>query len=572
MTLLASCASAPQQAKLDGVARRVDVASVLPTEYSADKYLLVAELSKGAQPVFFYQDHEGYTHFWNGQKDLVINREVIDKYKALGAVPLAMSYGYDGKNLYFSQPVKWEKKKQIVVKLQPDGTVLYTKELAELAQVLRPASFAFNDRRDVLMSWIDETAPRLKVIYVTMTEGGEVGSEVAISDDTDAMLYHESVYTPKGFAVVYSRTGVVGQRDGEVRIRWLADGKEEVLYHGPDVSGFDLVQVKGEVAIRPIQPGSETYVLVFDREFTFKRKYTLPHPAALGRSFGATDALTLSAAGPVAVGGGVPSEGVNIDGHSFFGKPGLYVSTGEKDFVPLVGTVPHLFTSEQPSVAAFPSETVVGFSDRRFATSTPMLAVIDQAGRVVKKDINLESPAVRAGRVTLVELDADTVRAFYPVKVPGKSDWVYRAQDLSVTKMNSHYTLPPTEQRQAQLLKRASEYAACRLKDDYGCVYGMLDPAYREVVEKAEHETRMKTLGLKLEHYKVDSCKVLVDSIIGECKGEIAGTLPATLMGKTIPEAQRKIKQTLGGETWVYINGEWYFAVEIPMLGFAVRW
>ena len=572
ISLLASCGSLSNTARLEGVERRIDVRSELPTEFSADKYLLVRELSKGAQPVFFYQDHEGYTHFWNGQRDQVINREVIDKYKALGAVPLAMSYGFDGQNLYFSQPVKWDKKKQIIVKLRPDGTVLYTKELAELAQVLRPASFAFNDRRDVLMSWIDETAPRLKVVYTTMSEDGKVAPEVAIADDTDAMLYHESVYTPKGFAVVYSRTGVVGQRDGEIRIRWLADGKDQLLYQGPDVSGFDFVEANGEIAIRPYQPGDETYVLVYDKNFGAKQRFTLPHPKALGRSFGVTDALTMGAAGPILVGGGVPPEGVNIDGHPFMAKSGLYASTDGKDFVPLVGTVPHLFSSEMPSVVAASRGAVVGFSDRRFATITPMLAVVDFNGKVVKRDINLESPAVRTGRVSLVELDDDTVRAFYPVNIPGKDKWVYRAQDLSLTKMKSDYSLPPTEQRQAQLLQRANQYASCRMKEDYQCIYDMLDPTYREGVDKAEHETRMKALGVKLDAYKVDSCKVLVDSVLGKCEGEIAATLPATLMGKPIAEGQRKVKQTLGGEVWVYVNGEWYYAVNLPMLGFAIQW
>lgn len=572
MSLLASCGSLSSPARLEGVERRVDVRSELPTEFSADKYLLVRELSKGAQPVFFYQDHEGYTHFWNGQRDQVINREVIDKYKALGAVPLAMSYGFDGQNLYLSQPVKWDKKKQIIVKLRPDGTVLYTRELSELAQVLRPASFAFNGRRDVLMSWIDETAPRLKVVYTTMSEDGKPGPEVAIADDTDAMLYHQSVFTPKGFAVVYSRTGVQGQRDGEIRIRWLADGSERLLYHGPDVSGFDLAEANGEIALRPFQPGEETYVLVYDENFAEKRRFTLPHPKALGRSFGVTDALTLGAAGPILIGGGVPPQGVNIDGYPFMAKSGLYASTDGKDFVPLVGTVPHLFTSERPSVVAVARGAVVGFSDRRFASTTPMLAVVDFTGKVVKRDINLEPPAVRTGQVTLVALDDDTVRAFYPVNIPGKDTWVYRAQDLSLSKMASDYHLPPTEQRQAQLLQRAKQYASCRMKDDYQCVYDMLDPAYREGVSKVEHETRMKNLGVKLDAYKVDSCKVLVDSVLGKCEGEIAATLPATLMGKPIVESQRKVKQTLGGEVWVYVNGEWYYAVSIPMLGFAIRW
>lgn len=572
VSLLASCSSVSTTAGLEGVERRIDVRSELPTDFSADKYLLVRELSQGAQPVFFYQDHEGYTHFWNGQRDQVINREVVDKYKALGAVPLAMSYGFDGQNLYFSQPMKWDKKKQIIVKLRPDGTVLYTKELSELAQVLRPASFAFNDRRDVLMSWIDETAPRLKVIYVTMNEAGNVGPEVAIADDTDAMLYHQSVFTQKGFAVVYSRTGVKGQRDGEVRIRWLADGKDEPLYHGPDMSGFDLAEANGDIAIRPFQPGQESYVLVYDKNFVFKKRYTLPHPKALGGAFGVTDALTLGAAGPVLIGGGVLPQSVNIEGYPFAAKSSLYASTDGKDFVPLVGTVPHLFTSEQPSVVSVSRGAVVGFSDRRFATITPMLAVVDFNGKLVKRDINLESPAVRTGRVSLVKLDDDTVRAFYPVNIPGQGQWVYRVQDLSLSKMASHYSLPPTQQRQAQLLQRANQYAACRLKDDYQCVYDMLDPTYRGGVSKVEHESRMKSLGVKLNAYKVEGCKVLADSVLGKCEGEIEATLPANLMGKPIAQSQRKVKQTLGGEVWVYVNGEWYYAVSLPMLGFAIQW
>lgn len=101
-----SCGSIP--APVEGVERRVDVKSMLPVDFTADKYLLVKELSTGDHAVFFYQDHEGYTHFYNGRDDRIINREVVDKYKKLGAVPLAMSYGFDGKSVYFSQLLKWE--------------------------------------------------------------------------------------------------------------------------------------------------------------------------------------------------------------------------------------------------------------------------------------------------------------------------------------------------------------------------------------------------------------------------------------------------------------------------------
>lgn len=570
LLLTASCGSMP--GPLEGAERRVDVASTLPTDFSADKYLLVKELSKGDRAVFFYQDEEGYTHFYNGSDDRIINREVIDKYKKLGAVPLAMSYGFDGKALYFSQPVKWANKKQIVIKLEPGGAIVFTRELSELGQVLRPASFAFDGKGNTLMTWIDETSPRIKAIYTVMAADGSVGKEEMIADDTDAMLYVEPVYTATGYAIVYSRTGVGGKRDSEIHLKRLADGSDKVIYHGTDVSGFDLVEVGGTYALRPYQPGESGKVLTFNSNFEPAASYTLPYPKEIGRAFGVTDALTLTGKGPVVIGGGVPPESVSIDGMALPQKPALYVSVAGKAFEPLVGGVPHMFSSGLPAVQAMGPGAVVGYSDRRFASVTPMLALVDDNGNVVKHDVTLETPQVRTGKVELVKIDNDTVRAFYPVTVASRPNWTYRFKDLSISKMQSHYALPPTAQRQQELFEKAQQYAACRLKEDYQCIYDTLDPTYRNGVSRLDHEQRMKSLGVTLTGYKVESCKVMADSILGKCEGEISATLPAVLMGKPISDKQREVKQTIAGEVWVYVDGNWYYAVSIPMLGYTIQW
>ena len=565
-----SCSSISLQT--DGVERRVDMESTLPTDFSADKYLLVKELSKGASAVFFYQDESGYTHYFNGNDDRIINREVIDKYKKLGAVPLAMSYGFDGKSLYFSQPVKWTDKKQIVVKLEPNGSILFTKELSELGQVLRPASFAFDGRGNTLMTWIDETAPKIKAIYTYMAANGTVGKEEMIADDTGAMLYVEPVYTPKGFAIFYSRTGTLGQRDSEIRLKRLADGSDTVVYHGTDVSGFDLAHANGSYVLRPYKPGESGDVLTFDSNLEPTTSYSPAYPEALGGSFGVTDALTLTSTGPVVVGGGLPPRGVPMDGMSLPQKPGIYVSAAGKPYQPLTSGIPHMFTSERPTVEAMAAGAVVGFSDRRFASITPMLALVSANGDVIKRDVTLEAPQVRTGRLELVKIDDDTVRVFYPATVPSKPNWIYRFTDLDINKMQGTYALPPTAQRQSNLLEVAQKYAACRIQEDYQCIYDLLDPTYRSGVTKLDHEQRMRNLGAKITDYKIGNCKVLADSALGKCDGEISALLPAILMGKPINERERHITQATGGEVWVFVNGSWYYAVTIPMMGYAIQW
>lgn len=570
LLLTASCSSMPTA--LEGAKRQADMASILPTEFSADRYLLVKELSKGEQVVFFYQDHEGYTHFYNGSDDRIINREVIDKYKKLGAVPLTMSYGFDGKSVYFSQPVKWTGKKQIVIKLEPNGNILFTKELSELGQVLKPASFAFDGKGNTLMTWIDETAPRLKIIYARMAADGSVGSEEMIADDTDAMLDAMPVYSSsRGYAIVYSRTGGP-QRDGEVHLKWLADGSDTVIHHGNDMSGFDLFKVGDTYALLPNQPGEDAKVLTFNSNFEPGASYTLPYPGGMGGAFGATNTLTLTATGPIVIGTGMPSRGISMDGLTLPQKPALYVSTAGKPFEPLVGGILHMFTSEVATMVAVPRGAVVGYSDRRLAGKTPMLAVVDDNGNIVKRDVALEGPQVRTGKVQLVTIDDDTVRAFYPVAVLSKPNWVYRFTDLSISKMKSHYTLPPTPDRQKSLFDTAQKYAACRLKEDYQCIYDSLDPAYRSGVSRLDHEQRMKSLGITLTDYKVDKCTVVADSILGKCEGEISATLPAQLMGKPIHESQRAVKQTISDEIWIFVDGNWYYGMSLPMLGYVFQW
>jgi hypothetical protein len=497
---------------------------------------------------------------------------VIDKYKKLGAVPLAMSYGFDGQFLYFSQPVKWTDKKQIVVKLEPSGNILFTKELSELGQVLRPASFAFDGRGNTLMTWIDETAPKIKAIYTFMAASGTVGKEEMIADDTGAMLYAEPVYTPNGFAIFYSRTGVQGQRDSEIHLKRLADGTDIVVYHGIDVSGFDLAHANGSYVLRPYKPGESGDVLTFNSSLEPTASYSLPYPKTLGVAFGVTDALTLTSTGPVVVGGGVPPSGIPADGMSLPQKPAIYVSGAGNPYQPITAGIPHMFTSERPAVEAVGGGVVVGYSDRRFASITPMLALVGANGEVTKRDVTLEFPNVRTGKLELVKIDDATIRAFYPAIVPSKPNWIYRFTDLNISTMQGAYTLPPTAQRQSNLLEVAQKYAACRIREDYQCIYDLLDPTYRSGVSKLDHEQRMKNLGAKITDYKIENCKVLADSTLGKCNGEISAMLPSVLMGKPINEKERHITQTTGGEVWIFVNGSWYYAVTIPMMGFAIQW
>jgi hypothetical protein len=483
-----------------------------------------------------------------------------------------MSYGFDGTSLYFSQPLKWADKKQIVVKLEPSGKILFTKELSELGQVLQPASFAFDGKGTTLMTWIDETSPRLKAIYAFMGADGSVGKEDMIANDNAAILYVDPVHTPKGFAIFYSITSLPGQTDSQIRLKRFNDGSDVVVYQGLDVSGFDFEKVKDRYVLRPYKPGESGDVLVFDANLVPTASYNLPYPPALGVRFGVTDALTLTGTGPVAVGGGVIPMGIPLGGMSLQQKAAIYVSGAGRPYELLTEGTPHMFTSERPTVQEMDGRSVVGFSDRRFASITPMLALVGANGDVIKRDVTLEAPQVLTGRVQLVKLSDDTVRVFYPAAVPSKAKWVYRSTDLNINTMRGSYTLPPTEQRQQNLLDTAQKYAACRVKEDYQCVYDLLDPTYRSGVSKIEHEGRIKGLHVQIVDYKVESCKVLMDSSLGKCDGVISAKLPPVMMGKPIDESQRKVTQALGGEIWVFVNGSWYYAVSIPMLGYAIQW
>ena len=112
--------------------------------------------------------------------------------------------------------------------------------------------------------------------------------------------------------------------------------------------------------------------------------------------------------------------------------------------------VPHLFSGEMPSVAVSRGRWLFFLRSPLRNDHSLDAAVVDFKRQGQRKGIStFESLAVRERAGLFVELTRHTVRAFYPVNIPGKDMGVPRAGP-ELTKMKSDYSLPPTEQ-QAQL-------------------------------------------------------------------------------------------------------------------------
>lgn len=575
--LVASCTSMPRAPALLDVPS-LDVSSAVPTDFSPEKYLFVKELSARGKAVFFHQDHEGYMHYYNGKEDRIINREVMDKYKKLGAVPMDMSYGYDGKYLYFSQPVKWgPKKKLIFIKLEQDGKVVYTKELSSLEQVIRSASMAFDGKGDILLTWIDETPPYINAAYMLIKGDGFPEKEEVISYQDKTVLFARPVYTDKGLAVVYVRTSAATsvaastESRGEIRVRFLSDGSEKALYSG-NVFDADLMEGKGVFLVRPYEQASNIKLITFNTSFDRIKEYTVEKPKELGEAFSLSDNGGLVGGEPFVLGTGSPPSSVEVEGYSLPQKPNLYYSYAGRDFERVVGGKPFMFTSAFPAFDSSEKHTVVAYLDSRFASPTVMVAVFGGGGKLIKRDVLIEKPAAHTGSPRVVHLGGDVFRVFYPVKDKGEKVWIYRAKDIKADSIDSLYDLPSTKDRRGLLTESVEKYADCRKKNDYGCVYDMLDPAYRSVNSKAAHEEMMKRVNATILDFRFGNCKILEDSILASCDGYIKAKLPNEIHGKPIKEDQRTVEQEIKGDLWVFVDGKWYYAVNIPMLGYALQW
>lgn len=574
LSLVASCSSMPRTPTSFDVST-LDAPSAVPTDFSPEKYMFVKELNTKGKMVFFYQDQEGYTHFYNGKEDRIINKEVMDKYKKIGAVPMWMSYGFDGKYIYFSQPVRWGPKKLVFIKLEQDGRVVYTKELSSLEQVIRPASMAFDGKGGMLLTWIDETSPFINAGYMLVKGDSFAEKEEIISYQDKTVLFVQPVHTDKGFAVVYVRTSVTGDRQGEIRLRFLSDGSEKVLYSG-EVFDIDLMEKKGVFLVRPYQVIPSIKLLTFNSSFEKLKEYTVENPKELGQAFSLFNNMDLVEGEPFILGAGSPPRSVEVEGYSLPQKPNFYYSYAGRGFERVAGGMPFLFTNTYPSFDSSEKHTVVAYVDRRFASPTIMAAVFGGDGKLIKTDVVIEKPGIHAGTPSVVHLGVDVFRVFYPVEDKGKKVWMYRAKDVTADRIDSLYRLPSMQDKQKLLTETVEKYVECRKKNDFGCVYDLLDPAYRSDKSKPIHEGMMKELNVTITDFRFDNCKILDNSILAACDGYIKAKLPAQIkggsLGNVIPEVERAVEQEIRGDLWVFLDEKWHFVVNMPMLGYALQW
>lgn len=549
-----------------------DVSSVVGTIYSPDKNMFVKELNSPQRVVFFYQDHEGYTHYYNGKEDIIINKEVMDKYKKMGAVPLDFSYGWDGKSLYFSQPVRWSKKKLILIKMTSEGKVEYTKELSSLEEVIRPASFAFDGKGNMLMSWLDETPHYIKAAYMLVRGDQFPEKEEVIAFEDGPVLAQEPLYTEKGFAIVYLHKR---KNISDVRIRFLEDGSEKTLYSGQAVD-FIIVKDKegSSYAMLPKEPSSTMKVILLGKDFEKKGELEVKSPSELASgSFGVAERGFLYFKDkPVILAVGMPPSSINVEGYDLPQKINVFISYNGSDFKRLSETDPYMFTQLAPSYATSQDYLLVAYSDRRFGLPSVSLAIVGTDGKIKKKDITLEEPGIRTGLPYVVYLGEGLFRVFYPVEDAKKRVWVYRSRDVRAESIKSLYELPSVRDREKKLKETVEKFIQCRKNKDYECVYSMLDPVYRQGVGKDTHIGMMRRVESEILDFRLEKCKVLRDSVIGVCDGYLKAKLPSNIEGRIIPESQRGVEQKLKGVVWVYYRGSWYYAVELPMLGYALQW
>lgn len=556
---LMSCHKKPQVST-------IDIRTNLSTDFSPEKFMFVKELNTKDKVVFFYQDNEGYTHYFNGKEDIIINKNIIDRYKKKGAVPMDFSYSYDGKHIYFSQPVRWGPKKLIFIKMEPSGKVIYTRELSNLQQVIKPASIAFDQKGSMLLTWIDETPPYIKGAYLLVKDDHFPENEQIIAFDDAAVLSVKPIYTKNGFALIYTK---IKNGIGELRVRYISDGSEKLIYSGEQVSDFDIIIQEDGLWIRPYQSSDVIKLIHLNSSLEKNKEYTIKKPEEAG-FFGVFDGIYLLNNEPLIFAAVIPNRSINVDSYSLPQKANIYYSYAGKNFERLVGGRPFMFTSTMPSADTDNHNALVAYTDRRTIEPSVMISVINKDGKVATRDVLLEKPWTKTGSPKVVKIGENTFRIFYPVEDKDKKVWVYRAKDVSGTNIGKFYDIPKPDEK--LLIETVRKFVECRKNNDYKCIYSMLDPMYRAGVSEALHEDMMKKINANIVEYKLDKCKVLDNSVIAVCDGYIKAKLPEQIMGRHIKEQERSIEQKIQGNVWVFIEGKWYYAVDLPMVGFAVQW
>ncbi|SNZ12112.1 hypothetical protein [Hydrogenobacter hydrogenophilus] len=554
----------------------------IPFNIPLNQFLPIKELNKEGSYAFLYYGGDGYIHLYADGSDKVINKPIVDRFK--GGAFDGLDYKIEGDTLYVAQWVRYlgepRTKKVILIKTNLKGENPQYTLVSSTNESIGKPMIETDGKRSVLLVWSDESNG-YGVAYALSTDGGKTFPQETILRPAN-IAANLDVYTPfydpkNGFSVIYTT-------DKEVRARRLKDNAEVVLFkfeegyqYTPYVEKTDgklylfmwrlpknnPADVYGKYKLTFLaykDPFEKPYATV---EKEYERVYTYIQPAVVNEKV------------PVFFSVNLPPKGQDVykaDGEELSKRINLVYSWDGGELKKAVEDKDNDYIYAQIFSSAAVSEDGVldVFVDRRYLL--PQLwAVYVKDGKTVSFG-PLEEPWVETSYFSkALYLGKGIFRVYYLVKDDKKGTWFLRARDIKADALNNPYKIEDKGEKQDRLEKALKKFAECQVKDDLDCVYSFFDPVGQKQYSLDVFKKNAETLKIKFKDYKC-SGKVVGNTNIAVVYCDYTYTLPPAIGNVPVPEGKRQITEKKVRSYWVYIKGNWKWAIETVPGRTALQW
>lgn len=560
-------------AKEDHVLKTRDFKELsVPFNIAVNQFLPVRELNKEGSYAFLYYANDSSLHFYVEGSDRVINKPIVDKFK--GGVFDWLDYKIDGNTLYVAQWVRYlgepRTKKVILIKTNLKGENPQHTLLSSTNESIGKPLIETDGKGSVLLVWSDESNG-YGVAYSLSTDGGKTFPQESIIRPANVSA-NLDVYTPfydpkNGFSVIYTT-------DKEVRARRLRDNNEVVLFRFEDGYQYSpyIDKIRGEVYLfmwrLPKNNPADVYGKYkltflaykdpFDKPFArlekeYERVYTYIQPTVVKQDV------------PVFFSVNLPPKGKDFyesDGEKLSKRINLVYSWKGEDLQKAVQDKQNDYIYAQifSSLDTSKDGVLKVFRDSRYLI--PQLWAVYVEDGKTKSFGPLEEPWVETSYLSkTLYLGKGVFRVYYLVEDDKKGTWFLRARDIKADDLNNPYRIEDRGEKQERLEKALKKFTECQVKNDLDCVYSFFDPVGQKQYSLEVFKKNAETLKISFKDYKCTG-KVIGDTNIAVVYCDYTYTLPPVIGNVPVPEGKRQITEKKVRSYWVYMKGNWKWAIE----------
>ncbi|RMH81404.1 MAG: hypothetical protein D6674_00235 [Acidobacteria bacterium] len=566
------------QKKTDFILQQKDIKTIeIPLVFDDSQYEPVAELNTGDKIVFLYYDPTGRVHLWMDGKDIVINEDVVKEHPR--ALYGRLAYLYDGKYLYVSYWIKEANDKQVVfTRFDPSSGDIKTQYLSTTKQALTPGYMATDYKGNILITWFDESVKGYALAYVVASNYGEKVPEKENLIKYEGYTIYEKFF-PRyaegvGFYILHA---VAGSGEDFIKSYFINENKSQNLLNRENRTLYQPMKIGTEDYVLtgwydPAVGGSiEVYKVNLPKGIELVRKYS---PLEVGKYFYGISYYPIPVENQFILAFHRSSkENLNVEGYPISSRANIFLSPEKDKTVRFIeDTEAYLFTEQILGASTSDKETLLVYKDNRYIYPSLMVASISREGKIRMNGL-IEGPSEKLGIPKIVALKDKSFRVFFQSFDPTKNRWSMKVVDVAADRIAKNHGIKDSKDMEKRLKEATEKFAECQVNNDIECIYSYFDPRYKTFVSLERQKEMARHINIQVKSFKYDSVKIYKNTPLAVAKGEMIAKLPEQIMGKELPKDQsgleRKYKIT---HIWLYINGNWYNAVESPMGEFFIKW